>query len=202
MQATIDHVLESPCEHPNGLDWYQDTLWLVGGDRKVYQLDPDTGNVLKEIQTPGHAGLLHAGTHVWVVELPKIFKVHPDTGETLGELDPTGPVPIGLAWDGDHLWCGEHHHGICKMDVADNKVLQQFAGQGERTHDLAWDGQALWFGDTNLKQIYRMDVQDGSILDSFPTPEGIEPHGLTWDGKTLWFTGCSPNRIYRLRLVR
>ena len=203
MHAEIERTLQAPCPHPNGLDWDDGKLWMISGNRNVYLLDVETGEVLKTLKTRAHNGVIHDGTHLWIVERDpaKIYKLDRETGEELETLDPTGPVPIGLAYDGRYLYCGEHHHGICKIDPRTNQILAQFPGQGVRTHGLAWDGEALWFVDADLATFFRLDTNDGRILTSFPSPEGITPHGLTWDGETLWFSGSEPDRIYRLRLV-
>lgn len=203
MHAEIERTLDAPCIHPNGMDWASGKLWLISGDRHIYLLDVETGQVLERLETRAHNGVIHDGTHLWVVEPKpaKLYRLDPDTGEELGTLDPTGPVPIGLAWDGRHIYCGEHHHGICKVDPAQNKVVAQFPGQGVRTHGLAWDGEALWFVDADLATFFRLDVSDGHIMSSFPSPEGITPHGLTWDGETLWFSSSEPDRINRLKLM-
>ena len=203
MHATIERTLQAPCRHPNGLDWDDGKLWLISGDRHIYLIDAQSGGVLRSLKTIAHNGVIRAGDTLWVVDRDpaKLYHLDIHTGEVLGTLDPTGPVPIGLAWDGRYIYCGEHHHGICKVDPQSNRVVVQFPGQGDRTHGLAWDGEALWFVDANLKTFYRMDVGDGRILASFPSPDGITPHGLTWDGSTLWFSGSEPDCIYRLKIV-
>ena len=204
MKATIERFIEAPAEHPNGLDWYQDTLLVIGGKTRIaYQVDPQTGEVLHQVQTPCHNGVIHDGEAIWVVdrEPARLYRLDWDTGAEIQTADPTGPVPIGLAYDGKHIYCGEHHHGICKVDPWANKVLAQYPGQADRTHGIAWDGETLWHADANLAKIFRLDVNDGGrLLDSFDAPEGIMPHGLTWDGETLWFAGDEPARLYRLTL--
>jgi len=207
MHATIVQAFDSPCTHPNGLDWDGETLWLVAGNKDVFRLDLKTGEVLRQFHSPGHAGVMYDGTHAWVVESPPptIFKIDPENGEALGTLSPPGPVPIGLTWDGRHIWCGEHQTGISKLDPSTGEVLAHFDGPGDRTHDLAWDGDKLWFVDTNLRTFYVMDPNSGAILHTFPSPENIEPHGLTWVDGDLWFsTGKNAQGrefIHRLEIV-
>ncbi len=204
MKASIIYSLKAPCGHPNGLDWDDGTLWLVCGDKRVFQINPQNGEELYSFQSPGHAGVMYDGTHVWVVESPppRIFRVNPKDGEVVGFLEPTGPVPIGLAWDGQYIWCAEHHKGVCKIEPSTGNILAQFLSPGDRSHDLAWDGTHLWLVDTNKRMFYQMDSTNGEILDSFPSPNNIEPHGLTWDGESLWFTesGSGGDFIHRLTL--
>jgi len=189
MQASIIHTIKAPCGHPNGLDWYENTLW-VDCSGSVFRINPENGDILYSVKAPSHAGVTHDGEHLWVLDFspPAIYKINSETGDTLGTLTPIGPNPIGLAWDGKYIWAGEHHHGIYKIDPSKNQILTRFPCPGERTHDLAWDGESIWFVDTNLRMFYRMNVTNGEILASFPSPDNIEPHGLTWDGEKLWCT--------------
>lgn len=207
MHARIVQTFDAPCTHPNGLDWDGETLWLVAGDKEVYRLDPKTGAVLHQFHSPGHAGVMFDGKHAWVVESPPptISRIDPETGEALQTLTPPGPVPIGLTWDGQHIWCGEHQTGISKLDHCTGEVLAHFDGPGDRTHDLAWDGEKLWFVDSNLRTFYVMDPNSGELLHSFPSPDNIEPHGLTWAEGALWFsTGKDAQEreyLHRLEIV-
>lgn len=207
MNAKIVQTFDSPCAHPNGLDWDGRTLWLVAGDKEVFRLDPHTCEIVHRFRSPGHAGVMYDGTHAWVVDSPPptIFQIDPENGETLRTLSPPGPVPIGLTWDGTHIWCGEHKTGISKLDPATGEVLAHVEGPGDRTHDLAWDGDKLWFVDTTLRMFYVMDPNSGEILHSFPAPEKIEPHGLTWADGVLWCTEGKGSRdrelIHRLELI-
>lgn len=207
MHAEIVQSFDSPCAHPNGLDWDGETVWLVAGDKEVFRLDPQTAAVRHRFRSPGHAGVMYDGTQAWVVESPPptIFRIDPESGETLGHLSPPGPVPIGLTWDGQHIWCGEHETGISKLDPGTGEVLAHFDGPGDRTHDLAWDGDRLWFVDTNLRRFYVLDPDSGTILHEFPSPDDIEPHGLAWVDGSLWFTSgvddADREFIHRLAIV-
>ncbi|CAM3689109.1 DUF5074 domain-containing protein [Bordetella tumulicola] len=98
----------------SGLAWAEGTLW-VGQyrDRKIYQIDPDTGKILRTIEsrrvvtgvTWVHGQLWH-GT--WEGEESDLRRIDPETGETLETIEmPVGTGVSGLETDGHgQLFCG------------------------------------------------------------------------------------------------
>lgn len=98
----------------SGLAWAEGTLW-VGQyrDRKIYQIDPDTGKILRTIESKRvvtgvtwiHGRLWH-GT--WEGEESDLRRIDPETGETLETIEmPVGTGVSGLEADGHgQLFCG------------------------------------------------------------------------------------------------
>ncbi|MCS0497280.1 glutamine cyclotransferase [Ancylobacter sp. MQZ15Z-1] len=98
----------------SGLAWAEGSLW-VGQyrARKIYQVDPDTGAVLRTIETDRFVtgvtwvdGELWHGT--WQDETCDVRRIDPQTGEVMERLDmPAGTVVSGLESDGaDRFFCG------------------------------------------------------------------------------------------------
>src|SRR6202142_4378680 len=102
------------CGGDSGLPWAEGTLW-VGQyrDRKIHQVDPDTGAVLRTIEsnrfvtgvTWVDGELWHA---TWEGEQSDLRRVDPGTGDVLEKLDmPAGMGVSGLESDGgDRFFCG------------------------------------------------------------------------------------------------
>jgi len=98
----------------SGLAWAEGSLW-VGHyrHRKIYQVDPETGAVLRTIEsnrfvtgvTWVDGELWHA---TWEGEESDLRQVDPQTGEVLEQLDmPAGVYVSGLESDGhDQFFCG------------------------------------------------------------------------------------------------
>jgi len=98
----------------SGLAWAEGRLW-VGQyrDRKIYQIDPETGDILRTIQSTrvvtGVAwtqGELWHGT--WEGDDSDLRRIDPDTGEVMEVLDmPAGAGVSGLeAGNNGEFFCG------------------------------------------------------------------------------------------------
>jgi glutamine cyclotransferase len=98
----------------SGLTWAEGTLW-VGQyrDRKIYQIDPDTGAILRTIESNRFVtgvtwvdGELWHGT--WEGDESELRRVDPRTGKVLERLRmPSGVGVSGLESDGgDRFFCG------------------------------------------------------------------------------------------------
>jgi glutamine cyclotransferase len=103
----------------SGLAWAEGTLW-VGQyrDRKIYQIDPETGAILRTIESNRFVtgvswvnGELWHGT--WEGDESDVRRVDPRTGEVLESLEmPPGVAVSGLESDGgDLFFCGGGNSG-------------------------------------------------------------------------------------------
>ena len=98
----------------SGLTWAEGTLW-VGRyrDRKIHQIDPDTGTILRTIESNRFVTgvtwldgeLWHA---TWEGDESDLRRIDPETGEVLERVDmPAGTGITGLESDGcDQFFCG------------------------------------------------------------------------------------------------
>ena len=98
----------------SGLAWAEGSLW-VGQyrDRKIHQIDPDTGAILRTIESNRFVtgvtwvdGELWHGT--WEADESEIRRINPDSGAVLEWLEmPRGTGISGLESDGaDLFYCG------------------------------------------------------------------------------------------------
>src|ERR671918_1549185 len=103
----------------SGLAWAEGTLW-VGQyrDRKIHQVDPDTGAILRTIESNRFVtgvtwvdGELWHGT--WEGDESDVRRVDPRTGEVLERLEmPPGVGVSGLESDGgEQFFCGGGRSG-------------------------------------------------------------------------------------------
>jgi streptogramin lyase len=98
----------------SGLAWAEGTLWVgQNRDRKIHQVDPETGAVLRTIESDRFVtgvtwvdGELWHGT--WQDEASDVRRIDPETGEVLERLEmPAGTGVSGLESDrGDRFFCG------------------------------------------------------------------------------------------------
>ena len=100
--------------YDSGLTWAEGSLW-VGQyrDRKIHQIDPDTGAILRTIESNRFVtgvtwvdGELWHGT--WEGDDSDVRRIDPDSGAVLERLEmPRGTMVSGLESDGANLfYCG------------------------------------------------------------------------------------------------
>jgi glutamine cyclotransferase len=98
----------------SGLAWAEGTLWVgQHRDRKIHQVDPETGAVLRTIESNRFVTgvswvdgeLWHA---TWEGDESELRRIDPQTGEVLQALEmPAGAAVSGLESDGaDRFFCG------------------------------------------------------------------------------------------------
>ena len=107
----------------SGLAWAEGSLWVgQHRDRKIHQIDPDTGAVLRTIQSDRVVtrvtrvdGELWAGTRQ--DDVSDVRRIDPRTGEVLARLDmPRGTGVSGLESDGaDLFFCGGGNSGKLRV---------------------------------------------------------------------------------------
>ena len=112
-------TIPAPGGGGSGLTWAEGTLW-VGQyrDRKIHQVDPDTGAILRTIESNRFVtgvtwvdGELWHGT--WEGDESDLRRIDPRTGEVLERLEmPPGAGVSGLESDGgDRFFCGGGRSG-------------------------------------------------------------------------------------------
>lgn len=98
----------------SGLAWAEGVLWVgVYRDRKIHQIDADTGRLLRTIESNRYVTgvswiqgqLWHA---TWEQDESEIRRVDPDTGDVLESIElPAGITVSGLEGDGSgRFFCG------------------------------------------------------------------------------------------------
>ena len=106
----------------SGLTWAEGTLW-VGQyrDRKIYQIDAETGAVLRTIESNRFVtgvtwldGALWHGT--WEGDESELRRIDPKSGEVLETIAmPPGVGVSGLESDGGHFYCGGGNSGKVRV---------------------------------------------------------------------------------------
>lgn len=106
----------------SGLAWAEGSLWVgQHRGRKIHQVDPETGNVLRTIESDRFVtgvtwadGDLWHGT--WDDEGSDLRRIDAETGEVLERLDmPPGTGISGLEFDGgDRFFCGGGNSGTLR----------------------------------------------------------------------------------------
>jgi|SRR5690349_17400535 len=105
----------------SGLAWAEGTLWVGQyGNRKIHQVDPKTGKVLRTIESDRFVtGVTWVEGELWhatwdeTARESELRRVHPESGEVLARrVLPKGIEVSGLESDGgERLYCGGSSSG-------------------------------------------------------------------------------------------
>jgi len=151
--------------------------------------------------------------HDWVPEgcipqslhsTPAVYMNPKDTGDVIHTIPTQTSYWQGMTWDGNFLWCSEILLGkIHQVDPAFGTVIKTLDAPGTMIEGLAWDGANLWAmengnGPNQPSTLYKLDPEDGSVIDSFDDPYGVWIHGITYDGQYLWMVDFAENLIYKV----
>lgn len=69
--------------------------------------------------------------------------------------------------------------------AATGDITRRFSTPERCPTGLTYDGECLWLADRRTNLLYRIDPQDGKVVQSIEAP-CYQPEGLTMEGKFLW----------------
>ncbi|MEE9525365.1 MAG: CARDB domain-containing protein [Candidatus Woesearchaeota archaeon] len=181
-----------------GMAWDGTYLWVaekVGSavDDKIHKLTAK-GDLIETINvaTKWIADITWDGSNLWVVDSDsfngKIYKIT-STGTIIDTINLSGTRAwaAGLTWDGNYLWLSDYSSGIFKYTTTGTQVevVPGYYGYFDipDIYGLAWDGAYLWGTDFNTHEVYKIDINDGSIVSEFPSSLYFAK-GLTWQPLT------------------
>ena len=210
-KTMVGRTIPSPCEMPNGLQWFEDELFVMDQlTDNVYVID-ETGEVLRTIYTATEngSGITVGGGHIWTgsngttvsrpyrstdTHLGYVYKLDFNTGETVERFRTPDEGGIhGIEWDHDEglLWLTAFNpKAIILVDPSDGfKVVHKFEVELERLHGLALEGDnAIWCAHTTDNVVALYDTDSGDELDRIAMgPNDPFIHGLSKRDDTLWF---------------
>jgi streptogramin lyase len=214
---------------PNDMQFTAEGLWILDqkDPNKVFLLQPETGKVLRELQTESihGSGITYGNGALWITSTkmtdPKIppatLKVDPKTGKTLkswvtpgsgyyGAVTAERGSPSGahgIKWvDGKYWMAVPAASKIFLMEPETGQIIRSIPGPGttQRTHGLAWDKGMLWCINSDDRAIYKLDPKDGRVVSKIQlSKEDPAPHGLDIDSKgVLWYCDAQSSWICKL----
>lgn len=186
----------------NGVTWDGEHVWFASGD-KLNALDPSTGDKVRSIDVPAHAGTAFDGRHLFQLAEDRIQKIDPKTGSVLATIPaPGGGRDSGLAWAEGTLWVGQYRdRKILQIDPATGAVLRTIESNRFVTGVTWVEGElwhATWEGDKS--DVRRIDPETGEVLESLEMPGGVGVSGLESDGGDHFF--CGGEKSGRVRVIR
>lgn len=192
------------------LTWDGSSLWSADLSGTIYQLNPLTGEVIKQFLAPGPQpwGMTYDGQNLWVVDFAEktLKKINPENGQTIQSFstpDPEGGCK-GITWDGTYLnimgWTSSIIYQVNPSNgsVAQTISLDQGGGGG-----ITWDGTHFWVPSSG--KIIRYDTQGHAVSWIYAASEGT--WDLAWDGTYLWATQrtnetWNDDKIFALEILK
>jgi glutamine cyclotransferase len=188
-----------PAGNVGGVTYDGRHVWFAGGEA-LRAFDPATGEELRAIDVPAHAGTAFDGEHLYQLAEDRIQKIDATTGRVLATIPaPGGGADSGLAWAEGTLWVGQHRdRKIHQIDPETGAVLRTIESNRFVT-GVTWVDGELWHGtwEGDQSDLRRIDPQTGEVLERVEMPPGVGVSGLESDGGERFFCGGGKSGMVR-----
>lgn len=178
-------------EKVHGLTFDGANVWFAS-DNRLNALDPESGEIIRSINVPAHAGTAFDGQHLFQIAEDRIQKIDPKTGRVLSTIPaPGGGGDSGLAWAEGSLWVGQHRgRKIHQIDPETGAILRTIESNRVVT-GVTWIDGELWHGtwEGDESDLRRVDPADGRVIVSVELPAGSGVSGLESDGGDRFYCG-------------
>ncbi|WP_328612059.1 hypothetical protein OG943_12790 [Amycolatopsis sp. NBC_00345] len=198
--VSVIRSLPAPGAYLCGLTWDGRSLWHSDQQAgEVYELDPDTGAVLRTIPCPGaRADLTVHDGQLWQIgERPKRFLVlDPGTGETVERraVRPSSGRICGAEARPEGVWvCLRQPPVVQLRSTGTVEVLREFPVAGNPSGLTEADGVVYY---TDFEDVVIRGYDVATEEQVFAQPATGSPTGLTYDGRYLWYCDF-PGRALR-----
>ena len=192
-----------PFPHANnvgGVTYDGHSVWFAAGD-SMRAFDPATGEELRAIDVPAHAGTAFDGEFLYQIAEAKIQKIDPATRRVVSTIPaPAGGGDSGLAWAEGTLWVGEYRaRKIHQIDPRTGEILRTIESNRFVT-GVTWVEGELWHGTSEgaESELRHIDAQSGEVLERLEMPEGTMVSGLESDGADRFYCGGGKSGVVRV----
>ena len=205
-QSTAEIIREyGPFPRANnvgGVTYDGQSVWFAAGD-SMRAFDPATGEELRAIEVPAHAGTAFDGEFLYQIAEARIQKIDPETGRVVSTIPaPGGGGDSGLAWAEGTLWVGEYRaRKIHQIDPRTGAILRTIESNRFVT-GVTWVEGELWHAtsEADESELRRIDPRTGAVLERLTMPAGVGISGLESDGKDRFY--CGGGKSGTVRAVR
>ena len=177
-------------------------VWFAGGGT-LNAFDPSSGESVRSLDVPAHAGTAFDGRHLFQIAENRIQKIDPATGRVIATIPaPGGGGDSGLAWAEGTLWVGQYRdRKIHQVDPETGEILRTIESNRFVT-GVTWVDGELWHGTSEDGQsdVRRIDPQTGEVLEQLDMPAGVVVSGLESDGGDRFY--CGGSKTSTVRAVR
>jgi outer membrane protein assembly factor BamB len=184
----------------NGVTYDGSQVWCATGD-KLMAIDPTTGEPIRALDVPAHAGTAFDGKHLYQIAEDRIQKIDPETGQVLGSIPAPGAGgDSGLAWAEGSLWVGHARERKIHQIDAETGALVRTIESNRFVTGVTWTEGELWHGtwEGNESDLRRVDPETGKVLERIEMPAGSGVSGLESNGKDRFFCGGGSSGTVRV----
>jgi glutamine cyclotransferase len=165
-------------------------VWFATGD-KLNALDPSSGEPLRSIDVPAHAGTAFDGQYLFQIAEDRIQKIDPKNGRVVSTIPAPGAGNSGLTWAEGTLWVGQYRdRKIHQIDPETGSILRTIETKRFVT-GVTWIDGELWYGtwEGDESDLRRADPESGEVVETLQMPAGIGVSGLESNGGELFYCG-------------
>ena len=155
------HETRLPRGEPKWVQPWEGAVWVVidGVGSGVVRVDPETGKVLSNFETPGkrpHSAVAAFGSF-WVTDhgSANLYRLSPD-----GKLEATIPGPgweVAIAATDDAIWAASPR-ALLRVDLATNTVAGEIEIGAGDWYGLAYAGGYLWLTTGEGKRLLQLPI--------------------------------------------
>jgi glutamine cyclotransferase len=174
----------------HGVSYDGQHVWFATGD-KLNALDPSSGESLRSIDVPAHAGTAFDGQYLFQIAEDRIQKIDPKTGRVVSTIPTPGGGDSGLTWAEGTLWVGQYRdRRIHQIDPESGAILRTIDTKRFVT-GVTWIDGELWHGtwEGDKSDLRRVDPETGEVVATLEMPTGMGVSGLESDGGELFYCG-------------
>jgi glutamine cyclotransferase len=185
----------------HGVSYDGINVWIATGDT-LNAVDPESGNIVRTLNVPAHAGTAFDGQHLFQISGDRIQKVDPKTGRVVATIPAPGGGASGMAWAEGTLWVGQHRNRkVHQVDPETGAILHTIESNRFVT-GVTWVEGELWHGtwEADESELRRIDPQSGKVLEQLSMPPGVAVSGLESNGSDMFF--CGGGSSGKVRAVR
>ena len=175
-------------------------VWIAVGDR-LCAVDPQSGEILRALNLPAHAGTAFDGQHLYQIAGETIQKVDPASGRVVATVPTPAGGASGMAWAEGRLWVGQHRARKIHMIDPDNGAILRTLESNRFVTGVTWVDGDLWHAtwENEESELRRIAPDTGEVLEALQMPAGVTVSGLEADGEQFF---CGGGQSGKVRVVR
>ena len=208
MEANVKVPFKTPVRMPNGLQWFENELFVMDQLTDDIYVLGDNGEVIRIIntETENGSGIAVGGGFIWTAcngtasarpprptddHISKVRKIDLVSGETVDLFNtPDGGGIHGLEWEDGNIWITAFNpKSLILIDGTSFEIIRKFSCDLNVLHGLALDGEGIWCSDRAEKLVVKFHKKTGKKMEELKLPtDGPDPHGLTIREGQLWYS--------------